>query len=142
MTRVLVASLFFVLLASIVSAQDGDKAGGTQSLFNGKNFEGWTFHIDPRAKDLKPEDVWSIDKGVIICKGKPFGYMITKNEYENYILELEWKWGDKAGNSKSVTTTFTINTASPTVTLNQPPSPSKNTTPSFSGTATSNVLSL
>jgi hypothetical protein len=44
--------------------------------------------------------------------------------------------GDEAGNSKSVSTTFTINTAPPAVTLNQPPSPSKNTTPSFSGKAT------
>jgi hypothetical protein len=43
---------------------------------------------------------------------------------------------DKAGNSKSVSTTFTIDTAAPAVTLGQPPSPSKDTIPSFSGTAT------
>jgi hypothetical protein len=42
-------------------------------------------------------------------------------------------FGNPAGKSNSVT--FTINTASPTVTLTGPPSPSNNTKPSFSGTA-------
>jgi major membrane immunogen (membrane-anchored lipoprotein) len=44
---------------------------------------------------------------------------------------------DQAGNpGSSVTRTFTVETASPTVTLKQPPSPSNDTTPSFTGTAT------
>jgi large repetitive protein len=43
---------------------------------------------------------------------------------------------DKAGNTgASETTTFTINTASPTVSLNPVVSPSKDTTPSFTGSA-------
>ena len=41
------------------------------------------------------------------------------------------------GNPQGVSNTikFTVETASPTVTLNQPPSPSKDSTPSFTGTA-------
>ncbi|HWW90657.1 MAG TPA: Ig-like domain-containing protein [Solirubrobacteraceae bacterium] len=42
-------------------------------------------------------------------------------------------FGNPAGKSTSVT--FVVNTASPTVSLNHPPSPSNNTTPSFSGEA-------
>jgi large repetitive protein len=43
---------------------------------------------------------------------------------------------DQAGNiGSSATQTFTVETASPTVTLEQPTSPSKDTTPSFAGTA-------
>ncbi|HWX97334.1 MAG TPA: Ig-like domain-containing protein, partial [Solirubrobacteraceae bacterium] len=43
---------------------------------------------------------------------------------------------DKAGNTGfSSTTTFTINTASPTVSLNSVASPSNNTSPSFTGSA-------
>ena len=41
--------------------------------------------------------------------------------------------GNPAGTSSAVT--FTVNTASPTVTLSQPKSPSNDTTPSFTGTA-------
>ena len=42
--------------------------------------------------------------------------------------------GDKAGNSKSVTTAFTVITAAPKVTLSQPKTPSNHTKPTFTGT--------
>jgi len=71
-------------------------------LFNGTDLSGWKTFIDPRDKGkTKAEDVWSVEKGVIVCKGKPFGYIITEKEYGDYVLELEWRWapGSKGGNS-------------------------------------------
>jgi len=71
----------------------------TISLFNGKDLSGWTFHLrDPKAK---MEDVWSVEDGVLVCKGKPVGYLRTKKDYENYKLTLEWRWDadGKGGNS-------------------------------------------
>ena len=91
--------LAVALVALVTASHAEDNKGETIELFNGKNFDNWKFFLDPKAKDVKPEDVWSVDKGVIICKGKPNGYMITEKEYENYILELEWRWGGKKGNS-------------------------------------------
>lgn len=70
-----------------------------QSLFNGKDFEGWTFDmIDPA---VKPETVWSVDEGILICKGRPPGVMRTVKDYSNYELTIEWRWapGGKPGNS-------------------------------------------
>jgi hypothetical protein len=43
---------------------------------------------------------------------------------------------DEAGNIGASTTTFTIDTVAPTVTLNAPPTPTNNQTPSFTGTST------
>src|SRR3712207_8364217 len=53
----------------------------------------------------KPEDVWSVEKGIIICKGKPNGYIITEKEYGDYVLELEWRWpeGSKGGKDRKST---------------------------------------
>ena len=68
-------------------------------LFNGKNLDGWKTYLDPRAKDVKPEDVWSVKDGVIHCKGKPFGYLLTEKEYGDYVLTVEWRWPEKPGNS-------------------------------------------
>src|SRR5687768_13727800 len=67
-------------------------------LFNGRDLAGWTYHLsDP---DVKMEDVWSAKDGVLKCKGKPSGYLLTKkNDYENYVLELEWRWPEKGGNN-------------------------------------------
>ncbi len=74
-------------------------AGEPQPLFNGKNFEGWTFDlIDPA---VKPEAVWSVFEGTVICKGRPPGVMRTLKDYSNYELTLEWRWapGARPGNS-------------------------------------------
>jgi hypothetical protein len=74
-------------------------AADPQVLFNGRDFEGWTFsQIDPA---VKPEAVWSVVDGVVVCKGRPPGVMRTVREFENYELTLEWRWapGGKPGNS-------------------------------------------
>ncbi len=55
------------------------------------------------------EDVWSVvpagtpDGGsVLICKGNPIGYIRTKDDYTNYVLQLDWRFNPvtkQAGNS-------------------------------------------
>lgn len=75
------------------------EAGEPQPLFNGKDFEGWTFDIlDPA---VKPEAVWSVSDGILICKGRPPGVLRTVKEYSDYELLVEWRWpsGAKPGNS-------------------------------------------
>ncbi|MFQ3651577.1 MAG: DUF1080 domain-containing protein [Gemmataceae bacterium] len=63
-------------------------------LFNGKDLTGWRVFL--KDNKAKPEDCFSVKDGVIECTGKPNGYLITEKEYGNYILELEWKWGEEA----------------------------------------------
>lgn len=69
------------------------------ALFNGKDFTGWTYYLSDES--VKMEDVWSVKDGVIICKGKPSGYLRTEKDYSNYVLTLEWRWpeGTEKGNS-------------------------------------------
>ncbi len=85
--------LFFLsLLPSIVLAAE------PQALFNGKNLDGWTFDvIDP---EVKPDAIWSVADGVLICKGRPPGVIRSEKEFSNYELAVEWRWapGGKPGN--------------------------------------------
>ena len=72
----------------------------TIELFDGKSLEGWTFVSS--VETTKPEDVWSVVDGVLVCKGKPSGYIRTKrDDFENYVLELDWRFpkGSPGGNS-------------------------------------------
>jgi hypothetical protein len=74
-------------------------AGEPQKLFNGKDFEGWTFDgLDPA---VAPEAVWSVSEGILVCKGRPPGVIRTLKDYSNYELLVEWRWapGAKPGNS-------------------------------------------
>jgi hypothetical protein len=74
-------------------------AGESIDLFNGKDLKGWTFDIS--GKGVKPEQVWSVKDGILVCTGKPAGVIRTEKEYGNYELVLEWRWpkGGKPGNS-------------------------------------------
>jgi hypothetical protein len=68
-------------------------------LFNGRDLTGWTYEL--ADADVKMEDVWSVQDGVLFCKGQPVGYLRTVEDYENYVLSLEWRWppGTPGGNN-------------------------------------------
>jgi hypothetical protein len=88
-------ALLCLAAAPLPAAEEGDAI----SLFNGKDLSGWTYHLsDP---EVKMEDVWSVSDGVIVCQGKPSGYIKTKEDFENYRLSLQWRWkpGGQGGNS-------------------------------------------
>ncbi len=90
----LVLTFAGLFAASSARAEDKEVA-----LFNGKNLEGWTFFLnDPKAK---LEDVWSVEDGVLICKGKPAGYIRTEKDYTNYVLTLEWRFNKEKGAGNS-----------------------------------------
>ena len=68
-------------------------------LFNGNSLEGWrAFLVDP---EVKKEEVWSVQDGVLVCKGEPLGYLYTETEHESFDLVVEWRWapGTEPGNS-------------------------------------------
>lgn len=71
-------------------------AAASKSLFNGRNLDGWTHFL---ADGGKRDDVWQAVDGVLVCKGKPAGYICTQADYTNYVLELDWRWPGAAGNS-------------------------------------------
>lgn len=77
-----------------------DKAEeGFKPLFNGKDLQFWTMYLGDQKAD--PTKTWSVKDGMIICQGKPAGYIVTKEEFANYVLKLQWRWapGSKGGNS-------------------------------------------
>jgi len=78
-------------------AAPGEPSGEEIRLFNGKDLSGWEhFLVDEEAE---MEDVWSVEDGLLICKGEPGGYLYTENDYESFRLVVEWRWPDTPGNS-------------------------------------------
>jgi len=63
-----------------------------RDLFNGKDLTGW---IDVNTS---PE-TWSVKDGLLICTGQPIGVMRTERQYENFIIEVEWRHMEPGGNS-------------------------------------------
>jgi hypothetical protein len=57
-------------------------------LFNGKDLTGWKAASNKKGVD--PTPAWSVSKDLLVCKGKPSGYLHTEKKYEDYILSFEW----------------------------------------------------
>ena len=84
-----------VLFTGAVRADE--PSGKEVNLFSGTDLSGWEhFLVD---ENTKLEDVWSVEDGILICQGKPGGYLCTKKKYESFKLVVEWRWLDKPGNS-------------------------------------------
>ncbi|MDR2171427.1 MAG: DUF1080 domain-containing protein [Planctomycetaceae bacterium] len=68
------------------------------SLIPQKNLEGWTAH---NGKEPDKNN-WSVENGKLTCNGTKNnhlnGDLVTKKEYENFILDFEWI-NSKSGNS-------------------------------------------
>jgi len=71
-------------------------------LFNGTDLGNfYTYLRNPRGstipylKDNDPEKVFTVQDGLIRVSGQVFGCLSTREEYANYRLVLEYKWGDK-----------------------------------------------
>ncbi len=54
---------------------------GFQSVFNGKDFSGWS----------GPVDNYDIQDGVVTCKPKKGGTIFTKEEYADFVARVEFK---------------------------------------------------
>ena len=109
MTRLLTVILFLASAFPLVAADP-------IQLFNGEDLSGWTHYLwDAAAKaqdtTTPMSAVWSVKDGILICQGKPTGYIRTDKEFEDYRLEVEWRWpaGSKGGNNGVLVHTTTPN---------------------------------
>ena len=98
-------SLVFLLVASLILAgnsygqekekvveQESTDDLGFKDLFNSKDLTGW---VDVNTS----EKTWSVRDGMLICSGLPIGVMRTDRQYENFIMEIEWRHMEAGGNS-------------------------------------------
>ena len=64
-------------------------------LFNGKNLYGWYTFLKNRGRDNDPKKVFTVHDGLIHISGEEWGCITTKEEYGNYKLVAEFKWGTR-----------------------------------------------
>lgn len=89
-----------VLTAALLTSCGTPKSEATAiALFNGKDLNGWNAYLV--EENVPMADVWSVQDGLLVCKGQPMGYLFTKESFTNYRLVVEWRWapGGKPGNS-------------------------------------------
>lgn len=91
------ARLIFLLLAVMFfSCMNSEQE--PQSLFNGSDLSGW--HVDVPAMDLNPDTInpFIVRDGMLVSLGTPAGHLISNEEFQNYRLELEYRFAGTPGN--------------------------------------------
>jgi len=70
----------------------------TISLFNGTDLKGW--HVDVPALDDDPQGVvpFIVRDHLLVSLGDPRGHLITDATYEDFRLEVEYRFPGKPGN--------------------------------------------
>jgi hypothetical protein len=68
------------------------------SLFNGKDLTGW--HVDVPAMDnnSNARNPFIVRDGMLVSLGTPPGHLITDAVYQDYRLEVEYRFAGKPGN--------------------------------------------
>ena len=79
------------------TAQTG-KAATAKSLFNGKDLTGWHADVPEMDKNAEAKSPFIVRDGQLVSLGTPGGHLITDDEFENYRLEVEYRFAAKPGN--------------------------------------------
>lgn len=102
--------LLMLLLCAVVFGFTGKPKDKWIPLFNGKNLNGWDSYIGPDQDDkgrhlnnipiglnTDPRHVFTVVKidgeTAIRISGENWGAISTQKEFENYHLQLQYKWG-------------------------------------------------
>jgi hypothetical protein len=99
MKRFILPSLFAALLVTALATDaplnqltETEKAAGWKLLFDGKDATQWWRGYN---KDKLPDE-WKVEDGALVRHGG--GDIVTKDQYENFELSIEWKISE-GGNS-------------------------------------------
>ncbi len=89
--------LSVLLVGSLAAAQPSDRSpitptDGVIKLFNGKNLDGlYTYFRDTKHED--PRQIVTAGDGLLRISGDGLGGVTTRDEYRDYHLVCEYRWG-------------------------------------------------
>jgi hypothetical protein len=92
-----------VMLALLTIPTVASAADGWTRLFNGKDLTGWETYLSkpqggsaPIGVNKDTRNVFSVlEDGTLRISGEVFGVISTTQDFENYHLRLDVKWGEK-----------------------------------------------
>lgn len=62
-------------------------------LLNGNNLDGWYVFLPGMPSVQDTANIFTVHDNMLHISGKTFGYIATRNSYQNFHLALEFKWG-------------------------------------------------
>ena len=88
--------LLLIVTVSILSSSG--VVGQSKSLFNGKDLTGWHIDVPDMDKDKSLKNPFIVRNGMLVSLGTPEGHLITDAIYQNYRLEVQYRFAGTPGN--------------------------------------------
>lgn len=92
------AAITSFLLATAFLPSPPNHKKKTIHLFNGKDLTGWHRDVPELDKNPKIDTPFVVKNGLLISMGNPKGHLITDKVYQNYRLEVEYRFAATPGN--------------------------------------------
>ena len=68
------------------------------NLFNGNDLNGWHADVPDMDKDASLKSPFIVRNGLLVSLGTPGGHLITDRIYQDYRLEVEYRFASVPGN--------------------------------------------
>ena len=68
------------------------------SLFNGEDLSGWHVDVPDMDDNADAKNPFIVRDGMLVSLGTPAGHLITDEIYQDYSLEVEYRFAGKPGN--------------------------------------------
>ncbi len=86
--------IFIFITVSLISCTGNlETKKETIALFNHHNLDGWYTFLKDRGRNNDPNGVFTVKGGILHISGEEWGCITTEEEYDNYHLIAEYKWG-------------------------------------------------
>jgi hypothetical protein len=90
--------LFSSCIAATICCSAASVNAQTRSLFNFKDLSGWHIDVPAMDKDKAVTSPFLVRNGVVVSLANPQGHIITDDSYENFRLEVQYRFPAKPGN--------------------------------------------
>jgi len=86
------------IISSVLLLYTSTSFAQSRSLFNGRDLKGW--HIDIPAMDTNSAAInpFIVRNGMLVSLGTPGGHLITDSVYQNFRLNVEYRFAAVPGN--------------------------------------------
>lgn len=92
------SSLVLALVLCLVAAPGCQDQAQSIDLFNGRDLSGWHADVPAMDNDSTATSPFLVRDGLLVSLGTPGGHLITDASFEDYRLEVEYRFAGEPGN--------------------------------------------
>lgn len=93
-------AFFLIMAVSLILSciSNSQSPPQTRSLFNGVDLSGWHIDVPEMEKDQSVINPFFVRDSLLVSMGTPNGHLITDTVYQNYRLEVQYRFAATPGN--------------------------------------------